>query len=768
MTFQPRSASGPAGPWRRFLPALVVSSAGLLFLLVYAAVQTARPSERILDLQSNVVYNIPALVALGLSLIPIRNSRGRERLAWFCLAFLLASWQIGDWIFTYYDLVRHTEAPFPGYADIAYYAGYLAFIAAIPLLTFPERRLHDRRWLLDAAVVTVIAGTISWEYLLQPIVRESGGAYVDAVAALGYPLFDLALLTTLVVTLFARRDGYPFYVLAIIAAVVLQVVTDAGYTYLVTTVGYDNIGNPLELGWLAAYILLAVSFVLPYEDGVRADVLRPSLLGLALPYAAAVPLVTLLVTSSLAGSPSLALLGGAVSALALVVARQFLTLRDNLSLLIHAAYFDDLTSLPNRRRLTENLSRQLNEARRRKSQGALLLLGLDDFKAVNDSLGHRTGDEAIIKVADLLRDRFGAPELLGRLSGDEFAVLLQEANSEQAETTARDLLEALRQRPIAAGGNIIRTTASAGVALFPEHGDSVDDLLASASLAMSRAKAAGGNDVHLCDATADGQALGTSRLMWKRRIAEALEHDAFELFCQPVLDLRTGAVHEYEVLLRMRDEQGELVLPGAFLGFAENLGLIHDIDRWVLTHAVSLLAGEQRRRRHTRLAVNLSGKAFESNDLLPYVERTIASAGIDPGLLILEITETAAIANLERAQHFVRSLKRLGCRFALDDFGAGFSSFSHLKQLPVDYLKIDGSFIANLPRDAVDQELVKAMVGVAKGLDRKTVAEFVQDEETVALIRALGVDYGQGFYLGKPAPANEALSSRQTALPKAA
>jgi len=194
-----------------------------------------------------VVYSLPE------NKRKLRNDL-RKRLAWLCLAFLLASWQTGDWLFSYYDLVRQTEPPFPGYADVAYYAGYVAFIAAIPLLTFPERRLHDRRWLFDAGVVTVIAGTISWEYLLRPIVADSGSGYFEAAVALGYPLFDLVLLTTLVVTLFAARDRYPVYVLALIAAVVFQVFTDAGYTYLITTVGYDNVGNPLEIGWLAGTV----------------------------------------------------------------------------------------------------------------------------------------------------------------------------------------------------------------------------------------------------------------------------------------------------------------------------------------------------------------------------------------------------------------------------------------------------------------------------------------------------------------------------------
>jgi EAL domain-containing protein (putative c-di-GMP-specific phosphodiesterase class I) len=302
---------------------------------------------------------------------------------------------------------------------------------------------------------------------------------------------------------------------------------------------------------------------------------------------------------------------------------------------------------------------------------------------------------------------------------------------------------------------------------FPDHGGTVDDLLRNAGLAIYEAKAAGGNRARVYDPESHAQALTGARLVWKERISGALEEDRFLLYCQPIVDLRTGDLFEYEALLRMVDEDGQILAPTAFLDVAERFGLIGDIDRWVVRRAIGLLADHQRAGRAIRLSVNLSGKAFDDAELLRLIRRELAAAGVDPRLT-LEVTETAAIADLDRAQEFISSLKELGCRFALDDFGVGFSSFSQLKHLPVDYLKIDGSFVRDLPRDEVDQRLVKTMVDLARALGRQTIAEFVQDEETVQLLRALGADYGQGNHLGQPVPAAEILERSRPALPEPA
>jgi EAL domain-containing protein (putative c-di-GMP-specific phosphodiesterase class I) len=240
-----------------------------------------------------------------------------------------------------------------------------------------------------------------------------------------------------------------------------------------------------------------------------------------------------------------------------------------------------------------------------------------------------------------------------------------------------------------------------------------------------------------------------ARIGWQRRIREALDRDQFVLRAQPILDLRTHEVTQYELLLRM-DVEGTLVLPGAFLDVAERSGLIRDIDRWVVRRAIHLMDEYAAAGKQLRLEVNLSGKAFSDVELLSLIQSDLQQARINPANLVLEVTETAAVGNIDEAQRFVRTLKQLGCGFALDDFGVGFSSFSQLKHLPVDYLKIDGSFIRDLSRSAVDRHLVKAIVDVARGLGKQTIAEFADDPATLKLLEEFGVDHAQGFYVGLP------------------
>ncbi|HXF51342.1 MAG TPA: bifunctional diguanylate cyclase/phosphodiesterase, partial [Dehalococcoidia bacterium] len=342
--------------------------------------------------------------------------------------------------------------------------------------------------------------------------------------------------------------------------------------------------------------------------------------------------------------------------------------------------------------------------------------------------------------------------VVARVGGDEFGVLLPDTTPPEAKAFARTLLERLRQHSVFVEGHIVRTTASAGMAVLPDHGQSAAELLAHADLALIEAKERGRNALAVYSPRSRGQAASHSRLHWRRRLAEALEGDRLVLYAQPIVDLATRKAEQYELLLRLQNDDGSLALPGAFLGVAERFGLIREIDRQVVQRAIRLLAALDDKAPGARLSVNLSGKAFADEQLVPIIRRELNAAGVDPSRLVLEITETAAIRDLSQAQKFMRALKSLGCQFALDDFGVGFASFSHLKHLPVDYVKIDGSFVRHLTCDEVDQHVVRALVEVAKGLGCATVAEFVTDEETVRLLRTLGVDYGQGFHLGEPAP----------------
>jgi EAL domain-containing protein (putative c-di-GMP-specific phosphodiesterase class I) len=302
-----------------------------------------------------------------------------------------------------------------------------------------------------------------------------------------------------------------------------------------------------------------------------------------------------------------------------------------------------------------------------------------------------------------------------------------------------------------AGESRTRITASVGIALFAvDKKQSAEELMIDADLAMYDAKDAGRDLVVL--STPEHHARFEARLSGAERIRSALEEDLFTLYSQPILDLHTGDVQQHELLLRMPGPRGELVLPASFIYAAERSGLIQAIDRWVVCRAIKLIADRERTGRELRLEVNISGRSVTDAALLDHIERELAAAAVDPGSLIIELTETAAIANMDQARTFVERLRNIGCRFALDDFGAGFGSFYYLKHLPLDYLKIDGEFVRDLPSSATDQTILRSIVQMAQGLGKKTIAEFVGNEESIELLREQGVDYAQGYHVGPPRP----------------
>ncbi len=420
----------------------------------------------------------------------------------------------------------------------------------------------------------------------------------------------------------------------------------------------------------------------------------------------------------------------------------------------HLADHDALTGLYNRRRFDEELTTALAGAKRYGWHGALLLLDLDGFKYVNDTLGHSVGDELITRVGGILRSTLRDTDVLARLGGDEFGILLAEADAAAAADVAERILAAVRlQGTVAGRERHARVTTSIGITLFDGTEDiSGDDLLAEADIAMYDAKEAGRNAYKIARSEEERRARMDVRASWLERLRDGLAEDRFILFAQPIVGIGADGLERHELLLRFRAENGDLVPPGTFLYIAERFDLIGDIDRWVLAQAVELLHREHEVGRPMALSVNLSGKTLSDPDLPGYLRTLLARRPVPEGRLIVEVTETAAIVNIERAREFAETLHELGCRFALDDFGAGFASFYYLKHLTFDYVKIDGEFVKDLPDNPTDQLVIRAIVDIARGLGTRTVAEFVGDARTVEVLEELGVDYGQGFHLGRPAP----------------
>jgi diguanylate cyclase (GGDEF)-like protein/PAS domain S-box-containing protein len=415
---------------------------------------------------------------------------------------------------------------------------------------------------------------------------------------------------------------------------------------------------------------------------------------------------------------------------------------------------DALTGLYNRRRFSEELEWIVGYAQRYGHPAALLALDVDHFSYINDSYGHATGDELLGTVAALLRSRLRETDIVGRLGGDEFGVILPQTALEDAQATARSLIEDARGYvQTERAGRKVRASLSIGIReIEPAAQLTPAEQLAEAELARNEAKERG-RDRFAVSGRGGGGTARSRALSWVERLREALEHDRFVLHEQPILDLARGVVDRSELLIRLLDSDGGLVLPGAFLPAAERYGLIKAIDRWVIARAIRLLAARHA-AGHERvgLDVNLSGESITDPTVMDFIAAEVRNAPIDPTCLIFEVTETAAIANVARARSLARGLADLGCQFALDDFGSGFGSFYYLKHLPFDVVKIDGDFIKELPTTRTDQLTVQAIVQIARGLGKTTTAEFVGDAATVELLREFGVNYAQGFHVGRPEP----------------
>ena len=382
----------------------------------------------------------------------------------------------------------------------------------------------------------------------------------------------------------------------------------------------------------------------------------------------------------------------------------------------------------------EAMEERLLDPLHRSQPGALLLLDIDSFHIVNDSLGHEAGDRLLETVARTLRDQSRVDDLPARICADEFGLLLPRATPQQAMATAERLIALVRERGKPAVG------ASVGIATFGGSGEEVtaEGLMITADIALCEAKEAGGGRA------VDAASGPNQKLTWADRIREAIDGERIVVYAQPIFDLRKECVAREELLVRMLDDNDDVIPPSSFLPTAERMGLITEIDRLVLSKAVELAGRSQ------PIAVNVSGASLSDPRLIADVRAAIAD-GLNPAWLDFEITETAAISNMDHARAFAEAVTGMGCGLGLDDFGTGFSSFSYLKELPVQHLKIDIEFIRGLPSSPTDQRLVQALVQFAKAFGLQTVAEGIEDSETLALVRAFEVDYAQGFHIGEPA-----------------
>jgi diguanylate cyclase (GGDEF)-like protein len=457
--------------------------------------------------------------------------------------------------------------------------------------------------------------------------------------------------------------------------------------------------------------------------------------------------------------------------------------REYIESLAWQASHDALTGLVNRaefeRRLSASLDAAPGQAAERAS--ALLVLDLDRFKVVNDTCGHAAGDALLREVAARFARCVRASDTLARLGGDEFAMLLFNYDTADVEALAERVRASLGDFVFNWEAQPLATSVSVGVVDLREASMSVEEALRLADISCYMAKARGRDRVQVADLRDHELARHASEVSWGRRLTAALEHEQFCLYAQPIVEVcaSRGTCHDAshdaprpareprraELLVRMLEPGGAVISPNLFVPAAERYGLMSAIDRWVVKTAFDALCVDGP-RRFDEYAINLSGASVGDERFLDFVREQFARTGIAPQLICFEITETAAIANLASAARFMRELNALGCRFALDDFGAGMSSFGYLKHLPVEYLKIDGSFVMDIVHDPVSRDMVAAINEMGHSMKCRTIAEYVENDGILSVLREIGVDYAQGFHIGRPLPWTEE-AERQTLLPLA-
>ena len=421
--------------------------------------------------------------------------------------------------------------------------------------------------------------------------------------------------------------------------------------------------------------------------------------------------------------------------------------------MLRLATTDHLTGLLNRNRFMEELEHTIALARRHNTQGVVLFIDLDRFKAVNDTHGHEAGDEVIRSIANILKKSVRSTDVVSRLAGDEFAVIMHNVDTKQAQEKVNEIIDRVNKMRVEYKGAKLQVTMSVGMIGYPQSGKDASQLLTSADLAMYRAKDMGRNRLYIDEGlltSSKTSATVREQLEWIDRLRTALDEDKFEMHYQPIVPCGKDKHTIYEALIRLRDEEGNLGAPALFIDAAEHFGMIRDLDRAVVERCIKKQVELEKQGKPVVFSINLSGMSFGDDELLQHMKKFFKKHKADPTKFIFEVTETAAMRDIDEAREFVSELKKMGSKFALDDFGVGFSSFFYIKHLEVDYIKIDGSYIKNLDSSAEDRLFVKSLVDLATGLGIETVAEFVENQAILDQLERMDVTYVQGYHLSRP------------------
>ncbi len=690
---------------------------------------------------------LAAVLAAWAGAIRARANRGRARISWLLIAVGAGCWAAGELVWSYYELVANTPTPFPSLADL----GYLLFptLAGVGLLTRPSRAFeaHGRlRIALDAGLIVASLFALSWATALGQVYRNGAGATFSRIVALAYPASDVALLTVTAVVLTYAHRGDRIGMLWIGGGLVPFAVADSGFAYL-TAQGRYSTGNLVDVGWVGGFLILACAALL--DRGLVAEAKTDERLtprsALALPYLPAALGVIAAFWRLRADRDDGLVLAAAAVVVSLLVARQLVVLLDNQRLIAqisHQALHDVLTGLANRALFSDRLSHALDLHRRDLRSITVVLIDLDDFKTINDSLGHPAGDELLVRVAERLLASMRSSDTVARLGGDEFALLVEDGG-DGFDVAAR-VLKAF-DHPVAIGLREIPVGASVGIATLAPSATALTatEMLRRADLAMYAAKHEGKGVARSYNENIDDN--DTRQLDLRSALAADLAQGRIDVAFQPI-HLAGGVLYGYEALARWT-HGGEPISPADFIPIARRLGSIATLDLVVLRTALRAAAGWA---PDLALSVNLDSHTLAEAGLLATVAQLLRETGYAAPRLTIEVLETSLIEDDDRALATLHQLRALGIRVAVDDFGAGYSSLARLHTLQPDIVKIDRTLIASHGNDASSLPLLAGIAHLAHQFGALVIAEGIETDRQLSSATTAGCDAMQGYLLGRP------------------
>ena len=732
---------------------------GVMAALVLVAVLLFTPLRgsaawtlRVDDVGQLVFAAIASLSCLGAAI----RQRGRGRLAWLAMAVATGGWSAGEAIWSYYEVISHRDTPFPSFAD----AGFLTLpvAALVGLLVMPHGRHQVRRLrtLLDGLVTTSAILVISWSTTLGVIAREGGQDWFSLTVSVAYPIGDVVVLSMVVMLL--ARDGALRRPLVLVGlGLGGMAVADSGFTYL-TSIGKYHTGDVIDLGWFAAFALIALAGLSVPRESTSATPAEARPVASYLPFIPpALAAITVEIQSLRHGYDRVGLSLVTLSVV-LVVLRQSLTVKDNRDLIrkvaagqaeLHRqAFHDALTGLANRALFADRLDHAL-ELHRRDMRGlAVVFCDLDDFKLVNDGMGHAVGDELLIRVAERFRGTLRPGDTLARLGGDEFAILLEDGGE---PVSVADRLRECLDVPFVVGRRQVLTHASIGIATIDpgQPTPTSAELMANADIAMYRAKANGKNDLCLYRPGMNHQGHDDPEL--SAALVAAVGAGDIQVAYQPIIALATGRIHGFEALARWHHD-GRDVPPSLFIPLADRAGLLTQLTDQVLEASCAQLQlwCSELSLPQLHVGVNVAPELLSDESFPRRVRDVIDRYGLNHGQLILEVTEAGFIDDPATVRINCERLHAAGAALSLDDFGTGYSSLAHLRTIPLRSIKIDKSFVQLDGTDTGAMPLLSAIAGLAHQLGLQVVAEGIETEEQRKTVLDLKCEYGQGFLFCRP------------------